>query len=204
MREDIVFKGVRGEIQLILNETADFSIIMEKLKAKLVTAAEFFCQGTTIKLPATLSAEQRDQITGVLTEHGLSCQSTASPGQPVKDEIPVVERDRYETRALVLNRTLRSGQKVVYDGSVVVVGDVNAGAQIIAGEDIIILGSCRGVAHAGAAGNLDATITATKLVATQLRIGGVIARAPDDLGEPTCMEVARIKEGMVIIEPANR
>ena len=121
--------------------------------------------------------------------------------QPVQ---PAPERDGYEIRALVVARTLRSGQKVVHPGSVVVIGDVNAGAQVVAGEDIIVLGACRGVAHAGAYGNEAATITASRLVATQLRIAALIARAPDDMDKPVYIETARIKDGTVIIEPANR
>jgi septum site-determining protein MinC len=104
---------------------------------------------------------------------------------------------------LVIARTLRGGQEVVHNGSVVIFGDVNPGAEVIAGGDIIIHGACRGVAHAGAYGNTEATITANTLVASQLRIAGMIARAPDDLDKPEYKETARIKSGIVIIEPAN-
>jgi len=204
MREDVVFKGVRGEIQLILNDTADFAAVMEQLKAKLAAANDFFSRGATIKLPATLKAEQRSQITELLMAHGLVCQKTPQRNQTGQAANPAPARDRYETKALVVNKTLRSGQKVVYEGSVVVIGDVNPGAQIVAGQDIIILGSCRGVAHAGAYGDQTATITANKIVATQLRIAGVISRSPDDVDKPDCVEIAKIKDGAVVIEPANR
>ncbi|MDR3589318.1 MAG: septum site-determining protein MinC [Negativicutes bacterium] len=206
MREDVVFKGVRGEIQLLLSDTADFADILEQLKGKLASANDFFRRGATIKLPATLKAEEHTQIASLLAEHGLACWETAKraeSGQAAASPAPA-GRDRYETRALVVNKTLRSGQKVAYDGSVVVIGDVNPGAQIVAGQDIIILGACRGVAHAGAYGDATATITANKIVATQLRIAGVISRSPDDLDKPDCVEIARIRDGAVVIEPANR
>lgn len=205
MSEDIVFKGVRGEIQLILNDTADFAVVLEQLRGKLASAADFFSRGATIKLPVTLKAEERSQLAELLAEHGLACQKPPQRTQAGQASDPApIGRDRYETKALVVNRTLRSGQKVVYEGSVVVIGDVNPGAQIIAGQDIIILGSCRGVAHAGAYGNQTATITANKIVATQLRIAGVISRSPDDLNKPDCVEIAKIQDGAVVIEPANR
>lgn len=206
MREDVVFKGVRGEIQMVLNEAADFSTVLEQLKAKLASAADFFGSGASIKLPATLKTEQHNLIAELLAEHGLTCRKEhprSQQSQPAADREPV-GRDRYETKALVVSKTLRSGQKVVYEGSVVVTGDVNPGAQIIAGQDIIILGSCRGVAHAGAYGDITATITANKILATQLRIAGIISRSPDSLDKPDCMEIARIKDGAVVIEPANR
>lgn len=203
MREDVVFKGVRGEIQLILSDSADFTDVLGQLKAKLASAAGFFGQGATIKLPATLQAEERSQIVALLAEHGLTCQKTAERNSAAQAAVKPAPAGR-ETKALVVGKTLRNGQKVVYDGSVVVIGDLNPGAQIVAGQDIIILGACRGVAHAGAYGDQTATITANKIVATQLRIAGVISRSPDGLGKPDWAEIARIKDGAVVIEPANR
>lgn len=202
MHEDIVFKGVNGELQLVLNESADFADVLEQLKTKLASAADFFNSYTIIKLPPTLTFEQQEKMAGLLIEHGLSC--TVPSSRQIEESAVLPERENYEIKALVVNKTLRGGQKVVYDGSVVVIGDVNAGAEVVAGADIIILGSCRGVAHAGAYGNQAATITANKLVATQIRIAGLIARSPDDLDKPAYMETARIKNRTVIIEPANR
>lgn len=198
MAEDMVFKGAGGEFQLILNDVTNFDVVLEQLRVKLPLASEFFCCGTLVRLPANLTVEQRTKITELLAEYGMVNMDDDPVGVR-----PLGEHDRHETTALIVSKTLRSGQKVTYDGSVVVVGDVNPGAQVIAGEDIIILGSCRGVAHAGANGNQSATITANKIVATQLRIAELIARSPDDMDKPAYVETARIKDGIVIIEPAN-
>lgn len=212
MREDIVFKGVNGQLQLVVNNTNDFTSVLEQLRAKLKMANEFFHAGTVVKLPTNLklARDQQQEIIAVLSEHGLKCEKLAETPVPVAlletppEAISSGEREGYEITALVVNKTLRSGQKVVHDGSVVVIGDVNPGAQVIAGEDIIIMGACRGVAHAGANGNEAATITAAKILATQLRIAGLIARAPDKVDKSANLETARIKDGTVIIEPANR
>lgn len=69
---------------------------------------------------------------------------------------------------------VRSGQKVEYEGSLVILGDVNDGAEIIAGENIIVLGALRGLAHAGAKGNKEAIIAASVIEAPQLRIANII------------------------------
>jgi septum site-determining protein MinC len=206
MREDVVFKGVNGELQLTFNERADFTAVLEQLQAKLASATGFFDHNATVKLPARLAADKKAQLTKVLAGHGLTCREPeeAEGQEKAVTGCSLPERDGYEIKALVVNKTLRSGQKVVYDGSVIVIGDVNPGAQVIAGEDIIILGACRGVAHAGANGNQAATITAAKILATQLRIAGLIARSPDELDKPAYMETAKIKNGAVVIEPANR
>ena len=104
-------------------------------------------------------------------------------------------------KTMLIERTLRSGQSIRYDGHVVVMGDVNPGAEIVAGGHIIVFGALRGVAHAGAYGNKNAVVTACRLSPTQLRIANHITRAPDDEEvNPRQPEVAKISGDGVIIE----
>lgn len=70
--------------------------------------------------------------------------------------------------------SLRSGQKIEFEGSIVVLGDVNAGAEVVASENIVILGVLRGLAHAGAKGNRQAIIATNKIDCPQIRISNVI------------------------------
>ena len=70
--------------------------------------------------------------------------------------------------------SLRSGQKIEFEGSLVILGDVNDGAEVIAGENIVVLGALRGLAHAGAKGNKDAIIASSSIEAMQLRIANVV------------------------------
>ena len=70
--------------------------------------------------------------------------------------------------------SLRSGQRMEEDGSIVILGDVNAGAEVIASENIVVLGTLRGLAHAGAKGNKEAIISAGRLDTFQLRIANIV------------------------------
>lgn len=70
--------------------------------------------------------------------------------------------------------SLRSGQKIEFAGSIVIIGNVNDGAEVIAEENIIILGTLRGMAHAGARGNEQAIIAAEAINSNQLRIASKI------------------------------
>lgn len=70
--------------------------------------------------------------------------------------------------------SLRSGQKIEFEGSLVILGDVNGGAEVVAGENIVILGTLRGLAHAGAKGNKNAIIAAGLIDAPQIRIANKI------------------------------
>ncbi len=112
-----------------------------------------------------------------------------------------VKQDLTETDTILVQRTIRSGQAIHYVGNVVVLGDVNPGGEIIAGGNIVVLGSLRGIAHAGAQGNQLAIVAAFRLEPTQLRIANHITRAPDgENWHPQQPEVARIKNGVVVIE----
>lgn len=107
----------------------------------------------------------------------------------------------FDENTVLVQRTLRSGQGISYDGNVVVLGDVNPGAEVIATGDVIVMGSLRGVVHAGANGDTNSVVIAFKLQPTQLRIANHITRAPDqEESIPVSPEIASIKDGVVTIE----
>lgn len=85
---------------------------------------------------------------------------------------------------LYIHRTLRSGQSISSEGNMVIIGDVNPGAEVIAKGDITVWGILGGIAHAGSDGNTYSRIRALKLNAIQIRIGDVFARRPDTVNTP--------------------
>ena len=108
-----------------------------------------------------------------------------------------------EANAKVLFGTLRSGQRIETPFSLVVIGDVNPGADIIAGGDIAVLGSLRGTAHAAAYDDdsFDRVIIALQMQPMQLRIGSVISRGSDETSNGP--EIARIDNRRIVVEPYN-
>ena len=90
---------------------------------------------------------------------------------------------------------------MAYDGHVVVVGDVNPGAEVVASGDIVVMGALRGVAHAGARGEEAAVVVALQLQPLQLRIAHRVARSPDEPLAGRGPEIARIRNGVVEVEP---
>ncbi len=101
---------------------------------------------------------------------------------------------------LLTRRTLRSGQQLRHPGSIALIGDVNPGAEIVAGGDIIVWGKLRGTVHAGAMGDEGAQVCALDMQPTQLRIAQHIARSPEDRRRKPAPEVARIRNGQIIVE----
>lgn len=107
-----------------------------------------------------------------------------------------------EADGRVVYATLRSGQRIETDHSIVIFGDINSGAEVVAGGDIIVLGTLRGVAHAGAYDETGGgrVIFALNLQPTQLRIGMVISRSSNDSSQRT-PEIAKVEDGMIVVEP---
>ncbi len=109
--------------------------------------------------------------------------------------------------ALLIKTSCRSGEVITHPGDIVVVADVNPGAELIADGDIIVLGRLRGFAHAGASGNLKAVIVATRLDAHRLQIGphtGVEpAGQPQSKSQPSGPRIAFLRRQSVFVAPFN-
>ena len=144
-----------------------------------------------IKLWAVLS-------TSLVTERasqdlGLAIKVDQSFPEPEKDPInSLLEGDD----AVFLKRTLRSGHKVKHPGHIVVLGDVNPGAELVAGGNIIVWGRLRGVVHAGAMGDTEAVVCSLDLSPTQLRIADKISISPPKKGKAR-PEIAQLEDGQV-------
>lgn len=105
-----------------------------------------------------------------------------------------------DANAKIVFGPLRSGQRVETPFTLIVVGDVNPGCDLIAGGDIFVFGALRGTAHASAYDDegYDRVIVALQMQPVQLRIGAVISRGGGDSGKGP--EVARIDSRRIIVE----
>ena len=115
------------------------------------------------------------------------------PWSPTRPELPT----------FLVRRNFRSGQGLKVDGNLVIMGDVNPGAEIAATGDIIVFGVLRGVAHAGLRGDRSTMVAAFRLRPTQVRIADLIVRAPDEddgESEPEVPEMAMVRDGRVVID----
>jgi septum site-determining protein MinC len=152
--------------------------------------------GRNVNLWAVLGTSQATR--SAAADLGLALD-LGRPGPRARDADEPIETELPGEHAALVHRTLRSGHHIHYAGHVVVVGDVNPGAEIIAGGDVIVWGRLRGVVHAGAGGNEEAVVCALDLAPTQLRIAGQIAVSPERRGA-ALPEMARLKDGQLVAE----
>lgn len=214
--DHVALKGTREGLVLYFDPAADFGLLLTELD-KLLKDSVQFLQGATVRCYAgnkEFTEDEHAQLTNLLTQHQLELGGWLSKEEvyvPGKAQSYVTE-DK-ETRlgdegmvaghCLFVERTMRSGKSVQYEGHVVVLGDVNPGAEIIATGNIVVLGSLRGVAHAGATGERKASVSAYHLAPTQLRIADLVTRAPDEETDGRGPEIARIKDDRLIVEAAG-
>lgn len=200
--DGIIIKGNKEGINAVINmnKFKDFEEMLDSLIGRL-SKGKVFYKGCTLKITTELKyMNDKDlrRLRDVLFDEIL-----------IKDCIFENEEDKsdkvfsgiYEGRTKFIRRTIRSGQVINYIGNVVIVGDVNSGAEIYAAGNVIVLGALRGYVHAGKGGNEKAIVAAFSLEPQILQIGGVATRAPEESIKPQYPEVARIKGNTIVVEP---
>ncbi|TGE31924.1 septum site-determining protein MinC [Desulfosporosinus sp. Sb-LF] len=211
--EHVALKGTREGLVLYLDPAADFELLMNELDNLLKNSVQFL-QGATIRCYAgkkeyseeehatlaTVLGQFQLELSGWLTAEEVYVPNKSKSYVTEEKETRLWDEGMTEGSCLFVERTLRSGKSVQFEGHVIVLGDVNPGAEIIATGNIIVLGSLRGVAHAGATGERKASVSAYHLAPTQLRIADLVTRAPDDEAEGRGPEIARIKDDQLMVE----
>jgi len=204
---DIVkIKGLKSGLQLSFAKGASFDDVKANLLSKLETGNKFFIRGTTVYVPKGYFPEdQNETLRKMFHRHGmLFSTELKNPGLLPVSRIPKVEKKSPAEKMLIVNKTVRGGQVIQSDSSVMIFGNVNPNGQVIAGGNIDIRGTCRGIVHAGAFGDTSAFVVADRLMPMQIRIADVIARSPDDMEKANQAERASIKDGNIVIEPIMR
>jgi septum site-determining protein MinC len=200
MLNNIKISQTTNEIILNVNVIAEINEILEELQTKIPKLRDFY---QTSKIPMRVTGRlftnseiekikslinneiqveiKFDDVSDLLGLHAI--KRTFEVGTEIS-----------ETK--FVQNSLRSGQKEEYPGSIVICGDVNAGAEIIAGGNIMILGTLRGVAHAGANGNTMAIISANHIDVTQIRIANLVREVGEKIDRcPIC----KIEKNEIVI-----
>lgn len=183
MRNPVGINMKKDEIVIRISEGAEHKEIIECLNKKIPALKKLyktektpiFVTGKVLKnkeineikklIQSSIDVEINFDSPKVLGLHGIK--------RAFEKEI-----DNSETK--FYKGSLRSGQKVEFEGSLVILGDVNAGAEVIAGENIVVLGELRGLAHAGAKGNKKAIIASNEIDCPQIRIANIVKEIERD------------------------
>lgn len=199
VKHPVTIKGVKDGLLFLLDDSCTFDQLIADLTHKLEKTHHNILTGPLIHIFVKLgnrqaTEEEKEQIRAIIGSRGnLLIQSIES------------EQDKKEAEQSssiqMMKSIVRSGQVLHIDGNLLLMGDVNPGGTVTATGDIYIMGSLRGMAHAGCDGNEKAIISASHMKPTQLRIAQIISRPPDEWGiGDTYMEFAYINDGVMEID----
>lgn len=199
-KDVVVLKGIKNGIMAVLDADAPFELICKQATEKLAEVMEFFKSGSNRLLFSgrNVGAMERIKLEQAVMEILPSNVTIEYQG-----DYPALSARRglNGDRSKFYYGTVRSGQSIKSLGNLVVVGDVNPGAELIAVGDVVVMGCLRGIVHAGCNGDKSAVVSAVKMAPTQLRIADIITRPPDnETDESMIPEIAYIKDGNIYID----
>ena len=206
MQDGIIIKGHgRGRVaEIDMNGYPDYSEMFNDLIGRLSKGKKFY-KGISLAITIDLNMiTEKDLIhlqENLKEKIGIS-EIILNAKEEKNNEIEnnKIFSGIYEGKTKFLRKTVRGGQCISYNGNIVIIGDINSGSEVKATGNIIVLGSIKGTVFAGSNGNDKAIIAAFSLQPEILKIANRIAMSPDS-EKPTYPEVAKIKDGMITVEP---
>ncbi len=222
MSDIVAFRGKQSSLEIEIASEADFSDILKAISERMESKRSFFSGTACVKIAGgSLAEEQQRELEGMLIKDygvlSVEFQGKTRPqirvarqAQARREESTLTSElksgvsSKTTGSAVFIQETVRNGQRIDFDGDIVVCGDVNYGAELVATGNIAVMGALRGKAHAGSSGDETAVVTAYRLEPQQLRIGRIIAIAPKDTQQVNYPEIARVTGDALVIAPVSR
>lgn len=173
----------KNEIVIKLNDDAEQIEIIESLKKKLPELKKLYKDEKT---PITVTGKilknkEIDEIQELIkSKIDVEIEFDMPKSLGLSSIKKTFEKDIAISETKFHRGSLRSGQKLESEGSLVILGDVNSGAEVMASDNIVVLGALRGLAHAGAKGNKQAIISAGLVDTVQIRIANIVKEIDRD------------------------
>lgn len=223
MNNSVMIKSNKFGIVVVLDEKVSYEQLLKDLAVKFKQSANFFkdAQMAVTFEGVSLTSEQEKEMAAVIADNSyldIVCIVDQNEEREqlfkksLEDKLQEVETHGGQ----FYKGTLRSGQLLESETSIVILGDVNPDANVVSMGNIIVLGSLKGMAYAGGNGNTNAFVVALDMDPMQIRIGDIIARSSDKMDKrvrrtktkknETQMEpqIAFVEDGKIYIEPITR
>lgn len=212
-KNSVVLKGNKYGIVVMIDKNAEFEEIKASINEKFKESARFFgkeSMAISFEGKKLSDSEQIELLTIVneITDLNIVCimDNDSEREEQFKKTVETKLEEMNAGIGQFYRGTLRSGQVLESDTSVIILGDVNPGAKIISGGNIVILGSLKGNVYAGANGDETSFVVALEMNPVQIRIGDTIARCSDKPKKSQKPEtkIAYVDGGNIYIDPLNK
>lgn len=183
MRNPVGINMKKDEIVVRISEGAEHKEIIECLNKKIPALKKLYKTEKTpiFVMGKVLKNKEINEIKSIIQDSiGVEVNFDSPKVLGLHGIKKVFEQEIENSECKFHKGSLRSGQKLEFEGSLIVLGDVNAGAEVVAGENIVVLGALRGLAHAGAKGNKKAIIATNEIDGVQVRIANIVKEIEKD------------------------
>ncbi len=178
LKNTVVIKSFQNGISVKMDPDILFQDLYTEVAKKFRESAKFFGDA---KVVMSFEGRQLDQDEEMLLMNAITDNSNLQilclvGNDEEKNQSFIKARDQFihdedDTDGQYYKGTLRAGQILETDASIIILGDVNPGAKVISAGNIIVLGTLYGYAHAGARGNGQTFIVALDMQSNKLKIG---------------------------------
>ena len=216
MKNSVVIKGNKYGIIVMLDKNISYEQLKKDIAEKFKESSKFLgnsSMGITFE-GRFLDNDQLQEVLQIIEDNSdlnIVCvvDNDKEREEYFKKSVDEHLNDLASNQGQFYRGTLRSGQVIEGEGSIVILGDVNPGAKIISSGNVVILGSLKGTVYAGVTGDSSSFVVALEMQPMQIRIGDYIARASDDNSKKNKKKkpetkIAFVEDGNIYIEPLNK
>ena len=202
MRNPVGISMKKDTIMIRISEGAEYKEIIECLNKKIPALKKLYKEEKNpIKVTGKILKNKEIEEIKMIIKNEINVDiEFESPNELGLHGIKkAFEQEIKNSDTKFYKGSVRSGQKIEFEGSLVVLGDVNGGAEVIAGENIVVLGALRGLAHAGAKGNKMAIIATNKLECPQIRIANIVKEIEKEAVENNTYKYVFVDKDEIIL-----
>ena len=219
--QPVVIKSSKNGINLVLDDKLPFTELLNEIKKKFIDSEKFF-KNAQIAISfegRSLSQNEQFEIIDVIQQYtsiSIICilDHDKLMDEVIQRRIGAYQEEHSPQTGQFYKGTLRSGQQIESETSLVVLGDVNPGAKVIAKGNIVVLGALKGIAYAGADGDSSCFVAALDMDPVQIKIGDHMGRSADKKEqakgfrrktkpEASVPQIATVYQEQILIEPIS-
>ena len=211
MSSTVKIRGSKHGINVKLDNTASYEDIKQEIASEFKAAEKFLGnENLAVSFEGKyLTEQQQEELVDIIHENSsvhIVCimDQTSEREKTFQKSVQETMMEFDASTGQFYKGHLRSGQVLEFEQSVIVIGDINPGASIISKGNIIVLGSLRGTAYAGASGKKNSFIVAMDMHPIQIRIADVFARAEDNSKGAAEPRIAFVENENITIEPLTK
>ena len=218
MKNPVIIKSFPNGLSIFLDEEMPFEQLLKEIGLKFKESAHFFKNASMVLSfeGRKLSDQEERMIINTITANSeLNVMCIMGKNEETnKNYIKALQKLSYHQQVMenagqFYKGTLKDGQMLETENSIIILGDVYPGACVISSKDIIILGGLYGQAYAGGNGEDGHFVVALEMSPEKLKIGDFKYKTSEKQSKWSIKpkiqpKIAYVEDGRVKLEPITK